>query len=320
MAGRRRVETRVGTPARTASIVVPFPRVRPARRPDIARILPSTRSLLVAVAIAAGSVGGYFVARDTSVFAVRGVEVDGASPAVARQVRKALRAELGTSLLRLDLSRVREQVAAVPTVANASFDRAFPHTLRVVVVPERAVAVVRQGGESWLVSFGGRIMASLPRGARPRLPRIWIAKGVAFSVGGMTPAALQDSLAAVSPLRAARFPARVASVRAEGDELTLLLRSGLEVRLGDASDVRLKLAVAAKVLRLVAADTRYLDVSVPERPVAGSVFHPPPAAAATTTDASASGSTYPSAFTVQSGTIPTLKSKLKVDGAGSTTP
>ena len=318
MARGRRVERRAGTPARTASVVVSFPRVLPSGRLGLARLLPSTRSLLVAVGIAAGAVGGYFVARDTSVFAVRGVEIDGAPPAVALQVRKALQAELGTSLLRLDLSRVREQVAAVPTVANASFDRAFPHTLRVVVVPEQAVAVVRQGRESWLVSARGRIMASLPHGARPRLPRIWIAQGVAFSVGGMAPTALHDPLAAVSPLRALRFPARVASVRTEGDELTLLLRSGLEVRLGDASDAPLKLSVAAQVLPLVAADTRYLDVSVPARPVAGSVFHPLPTA---TTDASMSSpTTQPSPSTGQPGATTTLKSQLKVDGAGSTTP
>ena len=67
-------------------------------------------------------------------------------------------------------------------------------------------------------------------------------------LGGVAPAALHDSLAAVTPLHAARFPARVASVRAESDELTLLLRSGLQVRLGDARAVPLKLAVAAKVL------------------------------------------------------------------------
>ena len=109
--------------------------------------------------------------------------------------------------------------------------------------------------------------------------RIWIAKGVGLTLGGVAPAALH-ALAAVTPLHAARFPARVASVRAESDELTLLLRSGLEVRLGDARGVPLKLAVAAKVLPLVPRDTRYLDVSVPERPVAGSLIHPPPAATA----------------------------------------
>jgi len=49
----------------------------------------------------------------------------------------------------------------------------------------------------------------------------------------------------------------------------LRLRSGLEVRLGDASQLPLKLAVTAHVLPLLVAGTTYLDVAVPDRPVAG---------------------------------------------------
>ncbi len=56
-------------------------------------------------------------------------------------------------------------------------------------------------------------------------------------------------------------------MRATTAELTLRLRSGLEVRLGDASDADLKLAVAARVIPLLEEGTRALDVSVPERPV-----------------------------------------------------
>jgi cell division protein FtsQ len=314
----RRVERESGSSARASSTVVPLPRGRPGARLNVARLAPSARSLVVALGIAASAIGGYFVARDTSIFAVDGIEVDGASPAVALQVRHALRADLGTSLLRLDLDRVRAEVAAVPTVASASFDRAFPHTLRVVIVPERPVAIVREGAASWLVSARGRVMAGLTHGSRPRLPRIWIAKGAQLAVGGMVPAKLADSLAAAAPLRAVRFSARVASVRAESDELSLLFRSGLELRLGDATDVRLKLAVAARVLPIVAADTRYVDVSVPERPVAGSIYHAPGAPAT----GSGSGATAAQLGGASGMTAPssTLKSQLEVDGAGSTTP
>ena len=63
----------------------------------------------------------------------------------------------------------------------------------------------------------------------------------------------------------------MSSVTATADALTLRLRSGLEIRLGDALDVPLKLAVAARVIPLLDADTAYLDVAVPERPVAGSL-------------------------------------------------
>jgi cell division protein FtsQ len=301
-----------------SSTVVQLPRGRSRRGIDIARLAPSLRSLLVAFAIAITAIGGYFIARDTSIFAVRTIEVDGASSSVALQVRQALRDDVGTGLLRLDLDRVRQEVAAVPTVASATFDRAFPHTLRIVVVPERPVAVVRQGAASFLVSARGRIMARLAHGARPKLPRIWVGKGTVFTVGGIVPSVLDGSLAAVAPLRAMRFPARVASVRSESDELSLVLHSGVELRLGDSSDVRLKLAVAAKVLPLVASDTRYVDVSVPDRPVAGSIYHAPNAPVTSATGAGTS--TQTTASSGDTATTPTLKSKLEVDGAGSTTP
>jgi hypothetical protein len=53
--------------------------------------------------------------------------------------------------------------------------------------------------------------------------------------------------------------------------LTFLLASGLELRLGDLQAVRLKLAVASRILPglLARGGYAYLDVSVPERPVAG---------------------------------------------------
>ena len=47
-----------------------------------------------------------------------------------------------------------------------------------------------------------------------------------------------------------------------------MLESGTEILLGDASRLRLKLAVAAKILPSLTSET-YLDVSVPERAVAG---------------------------------------------------
>ena len=74
------------------------------------------------------------------------------------------------------------------------------------------------------------------------------------------------ALAALSVLRSEPIGARVRDVRTTDTELTLLLRSGLEVRLGDASNVRLKLAIARRILPRLSAPG-YLDVSVPARVV-----------------------------------------------------
>ena len=277
----REARVRAPTSRSAETVVAPSPNKLPARQPARSWFLPSGRSLLLAFALLIGAGSAYIVARETSVFAVRHVDVTGAPPAVAQQVQRALRDDLGTSLLRVDLARARTTLTSMPTVLSVSFDRAFPHTLRVVIVPERPVAVVRQGAASWLVSAHGRVMASLSHGARPALPRVWIGKGISFTVGAPVDPTLLSALQAVTPLAAMRFPARITAVRTTNGELTLVLRSGIEVRLGDQHDVPLKLAVAANVLPLVDSSTRYVDVSVPDRPVSGTILDPvsPPTAA-----------------------------------------
>ena len=257
--------------ARSADAVVSLPRRAPGERVDLQRLIPSARSLATAVLIVVGAGLAWYGARETSVFSVRTVEVAGAPPGVAAQVRRALAPMRGTSLLKVDLDESMRVVEALPTVAGARFDRAYPHTLRVVVTPERAVAVVRQGADAFLVAESGRVMARVERRGRPALARIWVKRDVELHPGASAEGDLQTAVAAVAPLRGDGFPGRVSSVTVTRESLTLRLRSGLEIRLGDAVDAQLKLAVAARVIPLLAADTLYLDVSVPERPVAGTL-------------------------------------------------
>jgi cell division protein FtsQ len=257
--------------ARTAEAVAPLPRRISGERVDLSRLVPSGRSLGIAFLIALGALGAWLGARETGVFAVRTVDVGGASPAVASEVRKALASTRGTSLLKVDLDQSLQLVESIPTVESAHFDRAFPHTLRVVVVPERGVAIIRQGGDSYLVARSGRVMGTADRHDRPKLARIWVDRSVKLVVGDATTGDLRTAVAAVAPLAGSHFPGRVSSVTATSESLTLRLRSGLEIRLGDALDVPLKLAVAARVIPLLDTETAYLDVAVPERPVAGSL-------------------------------------------------
>lgn len=271
MASGGRVEDGSRPRARAESVVVPLPRRINGERLDLLRLVPSGRSLAYAVLISAVAVVAWLGARETGVFAVRTIEVAGAPPAVATQVRRALAVTRGTSLLKVDLDASLRAVEALPTVASARFDRAYPHTLHVVVVPETAVAVVRQGADSYLVSARGRVVARADRHDRPALARIWVKRSVELRLGAPTAGDLRAAVTAVAPLAGSNFPGRVSSVTATPDTLTLRLRSGLEVRLGDPLDVALKLAVAARVIPLLTAGTSYLDVAVPERPVAGTL-------------------------------------------------
>ena len=257
-----------------------------AGRFRLARFAPSGRSLAFGLALLVASVGAYAVARRTSAFAIREIAVVGASAHVTGQARGALAAVQGESLLAVDLDALETRLEAVPTVASVSFDRGFPHTLTATIVPERPVAVLRRGSESWLVAASGRVIAPLERGARAGLPRIWIPRRADVRLGEPVAGDVRRAVRAVAPLVRRPLPARVAAVRSTDAELTLVLRAGFELRLGDDSDRALKLELARRLLPSLLAGGGYLDVSVPERPVAA----------------------------------PTLDSQVDVESTGSTTP
>ena len=219
------------------------------------------------------ALGLYAVARTTSAFAVERIAVEGTSPDVAEQVRKALAPAVGESLLGLDLAELTRRAENVPMVAAASFDRAFPHVLEITVVPETHVAVLRQGSSSWLAAAGGRVVGELGKGERQALPRVWLKRDVDVRVGERLGGLQLRAVDAVAPLAGRPLPRAVTSVVATEEELTLELRAGLELRLGDSSDLPVKLEVARTVLPQLAGQSGYLDVSVPQFPVAGETLN-----------------------------------------------
>ena len=128
-------------------------------------------------------------------------------------------------------------------------------------------AVLRRGSDAWLVAARGRVLAALEPGSLPPLPRIWLAAQTGVTVG--LPVATGDAVRVAAALRDGRFPGHVLSVRdGGGGQLVLQLASGREVRLGDVSNLAVKLAVAAAILPR-ADGALYIDVSVPTRAVAG---------------------------------------------------
>jgi cell division septal protein FtsQ len=255
------------------------PRSRPAVRAlprrrvlvpiRIARFLPSGRSLLVGFGLLGLAVGGYLLARETSMFAVRQLEVTGARPSVVRRVDEALAPLAGQSLLSVDAAAIDRHLQRLPDVSLISYDRAFPHTARIVVSAERPVAVLRRGTDAWLVTERGRVLRRLHDPARWSLPRIWVADApVPDGELLKDEAALGSALTLGRVLTAdRRVFAEVGQARDVDGELALVLRGGTELRLGAGEDIPLQLAVARRVLDLVQGEAHYVDVSIPERAV-----------------------------------------------------
>ena len=241
---------------------------------DLLRFVPSGRSLLLGLGAVSIAVGLYGLARETSLFAVRSIVVEGAPPAVAADLRTALRSYEGRSLVAVDAGTVEQRADTLASVRSAVVDRGFPHTLRIRVVPEVPVAVLRRGSDSWLVSARGRVIRTVDRGSSRTLPRIWLPATTVLQEGAFL-ADAPGALAArsLTALVGSGFPDRISFVRALDGQITLGLRGGLEIRLGPPVDLRLKIAIARGILPLLALPARggpdYLDLTAPERPVAG---------------------------------------------------
>jgi cell division protein FtsQ len=225
--------------------------------------------VLVGVALLVLGVGGYLAARETSLFAVRTLEIRGGTPVLRAQVRKALADELGQSLLKVDGRGLERRLAPLAGVRTFDYDRAFPNTLRLVVRPEQPVLVLRQGAAAFLVSTSGRVIRPLAHRRRSHLPRLYVRHDVRVRVGSRLPRPLAAAARTLAPLRSSPLPGGIRSIRAS-TELTLVLGGGLELRLGDHGDLALKVAIARRILAATGAAFAgggYLDVSVPERPV-----------------------------------------------------
>ena len=199
--------------------------------------------------------------------------MSGAGGAVEEDVRAALRPLDGESLVTVNADRIERQLSALPSIRAAHVDRAFPHGLRIVVIPERPVAVLRSGSDGWIVSERGRVIRAVDPKTTRRLPRIWLPAGTVFEPGATLAIPAAAKALRVIALLPTRFPVPVRTARAADEGLVMVLSTGLEVRLGSFDHLNAKLSSAAAVLQGLSSSERaeldYVDVSLPERPVGG---------------------------------------------------
>jgi cell division protein FtsQ len=239
---------------------------------------PWRRAALIGVGILAGLGLLYVGARETPVFALRTVEIQGAPPKVRQAVLQSVEETRGTSLVSLDGDAVVRRLEALPSVRSVSYDRAFPHTLRLVVFPEQPVAVVNQASNLWTLSVRGRVIGRTSAAEAADLPRLRYLPEAPLAAGQFVSDAGTKTVLAALAETPRRMPLPIHSARFEDGELTLVLAGEAGTRplllLGEPDDVGTKLRVAALVLRKLGDDERaalsYLDVTLPDRPVASS--------------------------------------------------
>ena len=95
--------------ARTVRTVVPLKRRR-KRRTTLQALVPTGRTIALLFTALATTVGLYALARESSLFAVKSVKVEGAPPALTRKIDAIVTPFRGRSLVGLDRSAIERAV------------------------------------------------------------------------------------------------------------------------------------------------------------------------------------------------------------------
>ncbi len=228
------------------------------------------RAVTGGAVLAALFTAAYFLwLRDSPLVAVERTTVTGLTTPEASRVREALaEAASGMTTLNVDVERLEQAVTDYPVVAELQVEVDLPDRLDIEVVEHPAIATVPGAdGKPVAVAAGGlllpdveveRSLTELPVGAPVTGPRLSDEDGLEALA----------AVEAVDPALAKRVVRVERSASAGG--LVATMRQGPEVRLGAASDLERKWAAATAVLAHGdLADTGYLDVSLPARPVLG---------------------------------------------------
>ena len=203
--------------------------------------------------------------RNSSLVRVEQVSVTGIGGAQDGAVKRALEsAALDMTTLNVREDALRSAADAYPVVRRLRTETDFPHGLRIIVDAHKPVAVLRSGGGLTAVAADGTLL----RGSATRdLPLVAIraSRSGERLAGGEALTAVKLVAAAPRALRA-----RVARVYRGPRGLTTTMDEGPKLYFGGAARPEAMWGAAAQVLASATSrGAAYLDLRIPERPVAG---------------------------------------------------
>jgi cell division protein FtsQ len=240
-----------------------------AALPRALAIGPHGRRRLLALAVLAALLGaGYmFWLRDSSLVRVERVTVTGIDTADAARVRAKLTAaarEMTT--LHVNADALRRAVADEPVVHSLAVHPDFPHGLKIEVVQNRPVALLVVSGREMAVAPDGTLLDGTNIAADLPIVRVG-----SLPSSGRIPAGPVRDRVAVAAAAPARLLSRVESVSIQhGRGAVAQLRHGPVVIFGRPFELERKWAAATAVLAQRSSQgATYIDVRMPERPVAG---------------------------------------------------
>ncbi len=281
--------------------------------------------------------------RDSSVFSIDEVLADPTTHVTSDDIQKLLKVDSGSTLLNLDEEKVEAGLKKNPWVASVSFEKQFPHTLKVVIneqVPDTLV-VMTSGSIAWYMGQNGcwiepcKISVADDESvndaalAVAQANNVTLITGVPASVSPEAGAYATDSmLSTVNEFRegfSSSFASQIVSYDApSSDAISCVLSSGVEVSLGSATSISYKEQVVTSLIAKYPNQLTYINVRTPSNTTVRKISSSDVTAGTAGTAASgtsATGSTSGSTSTTSSSSTSTTSgtsSSTSTDQTGET--
>jgi cell division protein FtsQ len=195
------------------------------------------------VGLAAIGAAGWGATR-TPLFEMRALHVSGNKHLTDAEVARLAGLSRSTNVLWLRGGAIAHRIERDPWILRARVTRSLPGTVTVSIQERRPVAIMESGRSLLLVSGDGVILGQARASAR--LPLIHVS-GAPLAVGARLPAMPAELVVARSLPAAVRGKVQRITTRNHG-ALTLLLRSGVRVLYGDASEAGSKSRALSSLL------------------------------------------------------------------------
>jgi len=234
---------------------------------------------------------------NSPVFDLRTLRITGTSHRSTAQLAKEAGLVPSTNVLWMSTSDVEHRLEQDPWIRNARIARSLPGTVTVAVAERTPVAIVQP--ERWLVASDGTILG-----------RAWKAdRYPSFTVEGSMRPGMRLPVATQAFLVARALPASLRSEigRIDGgarDDISMVLRTGTRILMGDTSALKEKVAAMAAVITWATVhgvEARYVDVGVPSAPALLPASAPPASGGASDKPSGAPPAGRPLGHSVTSG-------------------
>ncbi len=233
------------------------------------------------VALALVGLVALFILRDSPVFLIESVEAEPTEHVTQTDIQNLVSVPVGSTLLNVDTDAVEAALKKDPWVADVTFERVFPHTLRIEIVEQQveALVVMNTGSIAWYLGDADiwiqptKIEASEGQSVNDAALAQALADGcllitdvpatVSPVAGSVATDEVLDAVAAFRRGFSEEFLSQVVSFSAAStDSITCTLRNGVEILLGSPTDIAAKETVITQTLEQHPGAVTYINVRV----------------------------------------------------------